>query len=195
VVPSQPDRESTFYGSAQILSPASLSLKMVTGARPMPNTRLLLCLRAESQEHVQMALDYWAGFIEDGVWVWTETVKQIASRYNLKDSILLQSVREAATAFDLSTRCSSEDHDTPRALSCRGDLRIACARDFICEECRYQLQQERLREEQERAKALLSKKKTFLASLIARTTSLSFTTSRSRPRLDYGGSELCTCAD
>lgn len=37
--------------------------------------------------------------------------------HNLKDSALLQMVREAATAFDVSTRCSSATQDTPREMS------------------------------------------------------------------------------
>ena len=80
----------------------------------MMDNRVLLCIHSASQDQIQMAFDYWAGSIKDGEWVWTEPVKGIASRYNLKDSALLQKVREAATAFDLSTRCSSADHDIPR---------------------------------------------------------------------------------
>ncbi len=128
----------------------------------MTDIRLLLCLHVESQEHIQMAFDYWAGCVKDGKWVWAEPVTGIASRYNFKDSSLLQTVREAATAFDLTTRCSSAEHDIPRALSCRGELRMSCARDFVCEECKDRLRQERYREEEERAKALLWKKKQSL---------------------------------
>jgi hypothetical protein len=106
--------------------------------------------------------------------VWVESVKGIASRYNLKDSALLHKVREAATAFDLSTRCSSAGHHVPRALSCRGEFRATPAKDFLCEECWEQLREQRLHEEEERAKVLLWKKKAFLASLVARTTPIDY---------------------
>jgi len=121
-----------------------------------------------------MAFDYWAGYIKDSAWVWAEPVREIALRYRLKDSVLLQKVREAATAFDLSTRCSSPDHDMPRVLSSRGEFRMPCARDFVCEECKDQLRQQRFREEEERAKVLLWKKRAFLASLVARTTPIDY---------------------
>jgi len=140
----------------------------------MSYTHLLLCFRTESQEQVQLALDYWAGSIKDGEWVWAEPVKGIASRYSVKDSVLLQKVREAATAFDLSTRCSFADHGIPRMLSCRGDFRMTCARDFVCEECREQLREQRFREEEDQAKVLYWKKKAFLASLVARTTPIDY---------------------
>lgn len=136
--------------------------------------RLLLCIHYASQEHIQMAFDYWAGSIKEGDWVWVESVKEIALRYSFKDSAVLQKVREAATAFDLSTRCSSADHDTPRALSCRGEFRMTRVRDFLCEECREQLREQRCREEEERAKVLHWKKKAFLASLISRTTFIDY---------------------
>src|ERR1035437_5971502 len=117
-------------------------------SRPVSDNRLLLCIHSVSQEHIQMALDYWAGSIKDGGWVWVESVKEIASRYSLKDSAVLQKVRETATAFDLSTRCISADHDIPRALSCRGEFRMSRARDFVCEECWEQMRQQRFREEE-----------------------------------------------
>jgi hypothetical protein len=140
----------------------------------MTYIRLLLCLHAESQEHVQMAFDYWAGTIKDGEWEWAETVKGLALRHNLKDSAVLQKVREVATAFDLSTRCTSANHDVPRALSCRGEFRATPVKDFVCEECWEQLRQQRLREEEDRAKVLLWKKRAFLASLMARTTAFDY---------------------
>lgn len=143
---------------------------MIDDSRPVSDNRLLLCIDFASQDQIQMAFDYWAGTIKDGEWVWAEPVKGIASRYNLKDSALLQKVREAATAFDLSTRCTSASHDVPRALSCRGEFRTAPAKDFLCEECWEQLREQRIHEEEERAKVLLWKKKAFLASLVARTT-------------------------
>jgi len=143
-------------------------------SRLVSENGLLLCIHFASQNQIQMAFDYWAGSIKDGEWVWAEQVKEIASRYGLKDSALLQKVREVATAFDVNTRCSSTSHDVPRALSCRGEFRMSRARDFICEECENQLRQQRLREEQERAIVVLCKKKTFLASLIARTTPIDY---------------------
>ena len=66
----------------------------------MMGNRLLLCIHYASQEHIQMAFDYWAGSIKEGDWVWVESVKEIALRYSFKDSAVLQKVREAATAFD-----------------------------------------------------------------------------------------------
>jgi hypothetical protein len=143
--------------------------------RLVSDNRLLLCIHSEFQDKIQMAFDYWAGTIKEGEWAWAEPVKQIALRYDIKESTLLQCVREAATSFDLRTRCCSADHDTPRALNCRGDLRMPSASDFVCEQCKDQLRQQRFREEQEQAKALLLKKKTFLNSLIARTTAVDYT--------------------
>lgn len=143
-------------------------------SRLVSENRLLLCIHSASQDQIQMAFDYWAGSIKDGGWVWVESVKEIASRYSLKDSAVLQRVREAATAFDLSTRCSSADHDIPRVLSCRGDFRTTRVKDFVCGECWEHLREQRFLEEEERAKVLLWKKKAFLASLIARTTPIDY---------------------
>src|SRR5579871_5383527 len=94
-------------------------------SRRVSDNRLLLCFHSASQDQIQMAFDYWAGSIKDGGWVWAEPVKDIASRYSLKDSAVLQKVREAATAFDVRVRCSSTSHDVPRALSCRSEFRAA----------------------------------------------------------------------
>jgi hypothetical protein len=140
----------------------------------MIGSRLLLCIHSASQDQIQMAFDYWARSRKSGEWGWTETVKEIASRYNLGSSALLQEVREAVTAFDLSTRCSSCDFGIPRALSCRGEFSTPWAGVFRCEECDDQAKQERFREEEERAKALHSKKKALLASLTARNTSIDY---------------------
>lgn len=134
----------------------------------MTEIRLLLCVHAECHEQIQMAFDYWAGSEKDGEWVWAEPVKEIASRYNLKDSTLLQKVREAATAFDLHTRCNSAEHDIPREVSRRSAVGISWGTGFICDECKDKLRQQRFREEEERVKVLLWKRRAFLASLIAR---------------------------
>jgi len=143
-------------------------------SRLVSDNRLLLCIRSASQEYIQMAFDYWAGSLKDGDWVWAEPVREIALRYGLKDSALLQKVREAATAFDLSTRCSSANDNMPHALSCRGEFRTTPAKDFVCEECWEQLREKRFQEEQERAKVLHWKKKAFLASLVARSTTTDY---------------------
>ncbi len=119
-----------------------------------------------SQDKIKMASDYWAGSIKDGGWVWVESVRNVASRCSLKDSAVLQKVREAATAFDLSTRCISADHDIPRALRCRGKFRMSCAKGFLCVECKDRLRQRRFRQEEERAKVHLWKKEYFLASYV-----------------------------
>lgn len=142
--------------------------------RLVSDNYLLLCIHCASQDQIQMAFDYWAGSIKDGEWEWTEPVKGIASRYGLKGSVLLQKVREGATAFDLSTRCSSAHHDIPRVLSCRGDFRMTRVRDFVCKECWEHLREQRFREEEERARGLHWKKKAFLASLVARTTPIDY---------------------
>jgi hypothetical protein len=143
-------------------------------SRLLADNRLFLCINFAPQDHIQMAFDYWAGSIKDGQWVWAEAVKDIASRYRLKDSAVLQKVRETATAFDVRVRCSSTCHDVPRELSCRAEFRISRSRDFICEQCRDQLRHQRTREDEERANILLWKKRAFLASLIARTTSFDY---------------------
>ena len=140
----------------------------------MTDNRLLLCIHAETQEQIQMAFDYRAGSEKDGEWVWAEPVKEIASRYNLKDSALLQKVRGAATAFDLSTRCSSGGHDIPREVSSRSDLAVSSRREFLCSECTERLLEQRIREEEERAKALISKQRAFLASLVAQATTIDY---------------------
>ena len=137
--------------------------------------RLLLCIHSTSQAQIQMAFDYWARCKKDGEWRWAETVKEIALRYSLKDSALLQTVRETVTAFDLSTRCTSSDHGIPRALSCRGEFSTPYAWDFACVECEDQLRQQRFREEEERAKVLYWKKKAFMASLTSRTVPIDYT--------------------
>ena len=121
-----------------------------------------------------MAFDYWAGSLKGGEWAWVEPVREIALRYSLKDSVLLQRVREAATAFDLSTRCSSAGHDVPREVSCRSELTMSSRREFVCSECTDRLWAQRIREEEERAKVLASKKRAFLASLVARATTIDY---------------------
>jgi hypothetical protein len=161
-----PARQEPDYGKTRQVTEKTV----MDDSSLVPNNRLLLCINVASQDKIQMAFDYWAGSIKDGEWVWGETVKEIAGRYNLKDSPLIRKVRETATAFDLSTRCSSADHRIPRALRCRGEFRTTPAKDFVCEECWEQLRQQRFREEEERAKVLLCKKRAFLASLISRTT-------------------------
>src|SRR5580704_613231 len=143
-------------------------------SRLLADNRLFLCINFAPQDHIQMAFDYWAGSIKDGQWVWAEAVKDIASRYRLKDSAVLQKVRETATAFDVRVRCSSTCHDVPRELSCRAEFRISRSRDFIWEQCKDQLRHQRTREDEERANILLWKKRAFLASLIARTTSFDY---------------------
>ena len=139
--------------------------RQLKGAQRLMDSRLILCLHAESQEQIWMALDYWARSLKDGEWVWAEPVREIASRYKLKDSVLLQRVREAATAFDLGTRCSFPGHDFPREVSSRSELAVSSRREFLCAECTERLWEQRTREVEERVKALISKQRAFLASL------------------------------
>jgi hypothetical protein len=138
---------------------------------------LLLCFHTGSTEQVQLALDYWAGSVRDGEWVWSEPVKEIAARNGLKNAPLLQVVRRAATAHDVSARCicQAKCDGGPRMVSCRSDA-WPSSFEYVCDACSKFLRQQKEREEQERARVRVWKKRAFLASLVARATPFDYAT-------------------
>lgn len=140
---------------------------------------LLLCFHTRSTaEQIQLALDYWAGSVQHGDWIWSEAVKEIAARSGVKNASLVQVVRQTASAHNLSVRCACKAacDGSPREVTCRSDLTSSCCSEYVCDECSAFLRKQKEREEQERARVRIWKKRAFLASLVARLSPFDYAT-------------------
>lgn len=108
-------------------------------------TNIILCFQTGDSSAIDLALQYWDRNREGQ---WSRTVKEIADRIGKRKNAIAKLVREAAVAYDMSSRCTI--CLTPRELISRTDMAYFGCSGYVCSGCRgAQATAQRLKEEEQ----------------------------------------------